>query len=1135
MGHCSMFLRSSFIFAWCACRILIALMTWPDKSGEANLRIFVNNQNTPFATVTLPSPRSHERQKPSAFDGAYADLKRDMLTSSAKGGNYRTDVAGFTSIGRNANNVSGIMREDVHPQLEDVYQRVMRRLQRKANYDEIGCPPLAVQFGIVDAADEERSREKNEYDSDEPHTSGHSSMSNGIQAKGGGLKRRHRGMGVVRSAALSSVGSEVEDDTLFLSRQPCPRTLRMVLEQVTATVTEKLRLANTGSLKNCLCFVFECRTLLERLLKEIPSYSQFQGEGERLPTASQTQEMYQKFRRIPVVLPCAQFEKEATDGHVVASVSCNGLRPQSPLLPAGGEPSQPRRQQQQMEVGASCDSSSGHAGENSTTFETPGYGTGEEIPKTAHLGNVVIVIPPTYGKSQRARQSGGRSMRMGAGAESRGNSRFFGEMGRTKAAATPPRDKSLDMKGMKEPVSPLAASATTATTSHTASATAHNGSNVTASTGGPVSSSSNAENEQLGKQVFSVGTLTDINNMSVVDREEYDELQAYTRTLIVEIEERKQELCKLQEQLSEEREYTTQKRKVVQYLRETLYKECNILRAQLSAAQQRQIHYQSLLKEQQQALAHVSSAVNGEGRGGVSVSAHEGPRLPNISGTRFAQGEASAMALSMVPGLHSFRRFNPNVSFISMIRGGVNAEEHEEGNCSDAGVSASAVAQTQKLSVEIMAIKSLLDLVLLAVENDQVLPANVARCKNVNVGLLTSTMRDDQHHREKEMRKEFSERQRQAKQNYSLGRAQMATLLSMKEQQIDNMKKFCDPRFLWSFWEEKCIRLRSELRRIRKAVQEDLTSLRQFVVTTMEGVIKRVYVVDSSLGENQALFATQSALKDIISSAHSLLLPMLTTEYERGYHPWPLKLRNTVDPFARMVRARYGDAQMMLVREEMNALGSLYVAVHHYVMNHVVTPVLKRPLPGKTLRNLCALLSMNSGTSAELWVKIREKYAHELTFQRSIAQLNMSIVSLMYHQRVITERSAEAMREAGMDPRLSGIPVQRTVNMVAEKLHKVVADRAALRKRRQENARDVYRIWKKQQLDVNGGYPAPTPPQRLVVAEMNMQPNGFLSTVPPMLDHRKNNLEGQSALSTNRGANFVGTYVLHHRSRKEGT
>ncbi|RNF04549.1 hypothetical protein TraAM80_05147 [Trypanosoma rangeli] len=660
-------------------------MQWLDKSGEANLRVFVNNQNTPFATVTLPSLQPDERQKPTTFDGAYAELKRDVLASSAKGGNYFMDASGLTSNGRNANTLSGIMREDVHPQLEDVYQRVMRRLQRKANYDEIGCPPLAVQFGIVDAIDEERSRDKNEYDADEPRTSGHSTLLNGIHAKGGGSKRRQRGMGLVRSAAASSVGSEVEDDTLFLSRQPCPRTLRMVLEQVTSTVTEKLRLADTGSLKNCICFVFECRTLLERLLKEIPSYSQFQGEGERLPTASQTQEMYQKLRRIPVVLPCAQFEKEATDGHVVASVSCNGFHPRSPLLQAGGEPSQRRRQLQQMEVVASCDSSSGHAGENSTSVETQGCSTGEEAPETAHVGNVVIVIPPTYGKSQRVQQGGGRSMRTGAGAEFRGNSRFFGEMGRTKASATPLRERSFDIKGMKEPVSPLAVSATTATTNHTASVISHSGSNVTASTGGPVPSLSHAENEWLGKQVFSVGTLTDINNMSVVNREEYDELQAYARTLIVEIEEQKQELCKLQEQLSEEREYTTQKRKVVQYLRETLYKECNILRAQLSAAQQRQIHYQSLLKEQQQALAHASSVVNGEGRSGVSVSAHETPRLPNISGTRVAQGEASVIGLSMAPGFHSSRRFNPNVSFVSMIRGSVNAEENEDGNCSDVG------------------------------------------------------------------------------------------------------------------------------------------------------------------------------------------------------------------------------------------------------------------------------------------------------------------------------------------------------------------------------------------------------------------------------------------------------------------
>ncbi|RNF13316.1 uncharacterized protein Tco025E_06346 [Trypanosoma conorhini] len=1089
--------------------------------GEATTRVFVNNQNTPFATVTIPTSPPREREKRFLGDSVYAELKRDTFASLGKGDKDSTGVAGLTSLRRNVRNMPGIMMEDVHPQLEDVYQRVMRRLQRKANYDEIGCPSLAVQFGIVDPTDEERSREKNEHDSDEPHTSAHSSSSNGAHVKTGAPRRKQRGRGLPRSAVLNSTGSDAEDDTFFLSQQPCPKTLRMVLEQVNATVTEKLRLADTGSLKNCLCFVFECRTMLERLLKEIPSYSQFQGEGERLPTAPQMQEMYQEFRRVPVVLPSAQFEKEASNGRVVASVLYNGLHPQSSLLAAGGEPSQPR----QPEVRVSADSTPVNAGEDSA-FETPGFEAGGEPPKVAHLGGVAIVIPPTYGKSMRTQQNGGRPMRAGAGMESRGNARFFGaDTGRATSAVHPlSRDEPLDRKGAEEPAPILAASTTS---NQAAPAVARNSGSVStsgmdaaATAGAIVNSLLHAERERLVKQVFSVATLTDINNMSVVNREDYDELQAYARTLVVEIEERKQEVRALQEQLNEEREYTTQKRKVVQYLRETLYKECNILRSQLSVAQQKQIQYQSLLKEQQQALAHAASAMNAEGRGGTSVSTHEVTRLPNISSARFAQNEASVMGLSLAPGVQSFRRANLNVSAVSMARGSVNMEENEEGNSSVVAGSVSALTPSQRFSVEITAIQSLLDLVLLAVENDQVLPANAVRGKNVNTSLLANTMRDDEHHREEKLRNEFSERQREAKQNYSLGRAQMATLLSMKEQQIENMKKFSDMQFLGNYWEEKCSVLRSELRRIRKAVQEDLSTLKQFLVTTMETIIKRVYVVDSSLGENQTLFATQSALRDVISSAHSLLLPMLTTEYERGYHPWPLKLRNTMDPFSRMIKARYGDAQMILVREEMNALSSLYVAVHHYVMKNVVSPVLKRPLPGKTLRNLCALMSMNNGTSAELWTQIRVKYTRELGFQKSIAELNMLIVSLMYRQRIITERSAEAMQRAGMDPRLSGIPVQRTVNRIAERLHKAVADRAALRKRRQENARDVYRIWKKQQLDVYEGYPPPTPPQRLVVAEMDPHKHDVLLTAPPIVPRSKSNLETPPALSTSQPVNF---------------
>ncbi|PWV12815.1 hypothetical protein C3747_48g147 [Trypanosoma cruzi] len=1118
-------------------------------------RVLVNNQNTVRATVTLPNSPPRALQKRATGDSAYAQLKREICPVT---GRARKDFTGFTETSpllKNTKHIPGILREDVHPHLDDVYQRVMRRLQRKANYQEIGAPPLAVQFGIIDDTDEEKSREKNESDSEDPLNLGQSLISSGTTTKSGSSRHKQLGRGIPPSAALAQDGHEAEDDAFFLSQQPCPKTLRLVVEHVTATVTEKLRLAETGSLKNCLCLVFESRALLERLLKEIPSYSQFQGEGERLPTAAQLQEMYQEFRRKPVVLPTARFEKEPKNGHVVASLFDSRTHPLNPMPSHSGE--QPLQQQEeQTELGVSQETTTATKTGISISFDTPSCLTSEESRKVALLGEVAIVIPPTYAQSSRKRQTSFR-LRKAAGAGSRGNLRFSGNGSSfTKTAPNSfARDNPLDTKRVQGPAfsgrvaddsaTNTSSNTTSTTASITAASTAPGGSNVAATgldadtpTVAARTSLADTERKQRATRIFSVGTLTDMNSTSIVHREEYEQLQAYTRTLLVEVEERKREIRELQEQLNEELDYTTQKRKVIQYLRETLYKECNVLRSQLSAAQQKQIHYQSLLKEQQQALAHAATVMNAEVRSATSASTCEGTRLPNLSTTRFSPNEVPSMAVSIGAGMQSFRRTNPNVSVIGVGRGSTHTEENEDGNGSVVAMGAAATVGGQQISIDITAIQSLLDLVLLAVENDQLIPSVATRGAHANLGNIANVMAEDPHRREKNLKKEFAEMQRQAKQNYSIGRKQLTVLLALKEQQIKDMKNFSDVHFLKGFWNDRCSTLRDELRRVRRAVQEDLESLRQFVVVSMESIARRTHVVDASLTENNTLFNTQSALRDVILSAQSLLLPMLTTEYERGYHPWPLKLRNTADPFARMIKARYGEKQLLLLREEMNALSSIYLELHHYVMKNFVSPVIKRPLPGKTLWNLCALLAMNNCTSAEVWTRVREKYTRDMTLRKNIAALNMSILTLMYRQRIVTERSTEAMQQAGMDPRLSGLPVQRTVNIIAERLHRVIAERATLRKQRQENARDVYRIWKKSQIDVYEGYTPPSQPQRLVLAEMHTDAQRPLLAVLSTSHRGENNSLGNAFFSANKSANFwdhmLSTEKEGERSTEEG-
>ncbi|PWV14308.1 hypothetical protein C3747_37g114 [Trypanosoma cruzi] len=120
-----------------------------EEEEMPSARVLVNNQNTVRATVTLPNSPPRALQKRATGDSAYAQLKREIRPAT---GRTRKDFTGFTETSpllKNTKHIPGILREDVHPHLDDVYQRVMRRLQRKANYQEIGAPLSLCSLGSL--------------------------------------------------------------------------------------------------------------------------------------------------------------------------------------------------------------------------------------------------------------------------------------------------------------------------------------------------------------------------------------------------------------------------------------------------------------------------------------------------------------------------------------------------------------------------------------------------------------------------------------------------------------------------------------------------------------------------------------------------------------------------------------------------------------------------------------------------------------------------------------------------------------------------------------------------------------------------------------------------------------------------
>nr|CCC95004.1 conserved hypothetical protein [Trypanosoma congolense IL3000] len=1070
--------------------------------ASADTRVFVNNQNTRVATVTLPNvPKRPEN----AGEGVTIDDSDEekIVESCDKNTYHKLKKLGESSPA-----------QEIHPRLESVYHRVMRRLQYRANYGVPNAAPLAVRLGLVDGKGA-HTNGKSEFDQEDTgkSLSTASPPTQHVTEIQPTSKRKTPTSSVGERLILSAASkSEDGDEGEMLARQPCPKTLCLVVEEVTNTIMEKLKVARVGSIKSCLCQVFECRSMLDRLLKEIPSYSQFQGDGERLLTPMRLQELYQEFRNQPAVLPNACYIRDPTSGRVLACTGDVCVVGNNPAVPGVSGVASTTEATEQPKVMLP------DVGPPSGTVPLAGTWVGSaarKLPQSARSS--AAPLPESYGKSSRVIQ---KTVIPGGGHKPN-NSNVSSGGGYGKVPSVSPRCAEADDFSWPEGVrhscnvtgdDRLSEVSPSTSMSRCQCGTKHDIRCPKQWTAGKQGELSEVARRHWVTQRVSVGTVTDENSGTTVTYEKYEELLSYVESLHVEIEEKKHDIAVLQGKLDEELAYTSRKKKVVEYLRDTLYKECSALRAQLSLEQQKQLKYQAIIKERQMQLQGTP------GQGGVPyghamTNTHSSDRRTASSLSRWESvrpmssglPRSGAMESTRIPNgstndaPHRLKRFGSPV-----CKRGVISEEREDalsfdeplpecGGSSGAlknfcsgqsrQVSGNKVGNVARgtLSVDCVAIQSLLDLVLLAVENDEVLPAGTSKARNVNLENIAKVMVADPVTADRKALKEFQLVQRKMKESYIQNRNEMVVELNDKEKELTRLRNAADKVYVEKFLKDQIRELKESYRHVRRSVTKIMDELWRYLYQAMDNVLNRATVVDSSLRDNDRLYSSYSALQDVITAASSLIGPMLTTEYAHGYHPWPLKLRNTNEPFRTMLRARYGEERLGSICEEVAAMNELYVAAHHYVTRKHAVPQLKRPAVGSALRKLCALMVLNTEASTELWQQVRDKYNREKKLQRHIALLNFSLINLMHRQRLLGERSAAALQEAGMDMKLMDLPVQRRVNKIAEEVYRITVERTAARRQRLDNARDVYRIWKATQINIYEGYGTPALPPRLTL------------------------------------------------------
>ncbi|GET86933.1 hypothetical protein, conserved [Leishmania tarentolae] len=1143
-----------------------------EMQDSTEQRVYVNNMNTLHATTSLPertpyrlrernmvapgssssdyvhspvasnnSPRSGRGRYGASGKPQQSRPAQSAFAESQKSAEQQHEVAPLTANG-----------EVIHKNLHGIYKRIMRRLQRQLNYEGVSRVTLAEQYGVdLQLAYEHDAQEMKAAEAGSQRNTKHlcrtspsqhptsTSSSSPIQVPGEGetstVRRtsprfftgcpantlhtrepehhspgpRDNSTAAARDGGRSSsrlvqfhanspsrpsgavggmAGQAAEEESKLeqdIAAQPCPLPLRLVIQNVLDTLQKKMSLAEGGSLKDCIVFSFESRALLDRLLKEIPLYSQYSANQDTAAVAGGAQQdialVYQKLRQKPVLLPRAGYVEDPVTGAIHGQIfggdaATSGPVPSLvPMATANATVSLP-----------SINASRNFNASRAAPLDTFTYGAGT-------IGDVQL--PSGYGKSSRlndAMLQGGTTARYGDRQPQ--NQRLRDHM-RVGSAA-----------GGRSPVSISDA------------ASVQNSVTAMESDGASTAPQSSFEAAHRATRLVSVGTVTEENNLTTVPKADYAALHQRMVELEVQLADAQMHRSDLAHQLCEEVQYKEKKKRVIQYLRETLVRECAMLRSQLHLASGRM----QALQQQQHAPPQYSRGVvtsSGANDAHNEVLNASVPSGATRACKPLGASMASAMSISLSGDAHGppLRRYSKRSSHSmscnessASISAGTNGcgrsrlitmRRRISSGCASLGASLSAAPPgmgTSSTGVpflpvaggssatgttmdgqqpnDLEAVQSLLDLVLLAVQEDAVLPSHtlqMVRSGHADVETVRNTLCKGEKQQLEELRHKYEERQHTVKRSIITRTAEHNILIEVQKREVQRLQALTDTTRMRAILGQHLSDLRTELKHMRMFITEQLHFFNVVMENTTQSLLRRSALVDKTLSENLVLTNVVSATRDMIESAGTLLMPMLTNEYRCGYHPWPLKMRNTADPLAHIIHLRYGSGVVVRLRDSLNVFAQLYGALHRCILNQVVLPDSSRPSAGKPLQHLCAALALNSMSHTDIVFAARHAYDTEMQLSKQLARYNVRLMWNAYLQRVYTNRSVAALSEAGLSPRLSALPVAGRINVLAKERAVLLQERVTVQRARAENAKSTYRLWQEKEIDIMEGYPTP--------------------------------------------------------------
>lgn len=842
---------------------------------------------------------------------------------------------------------------------EEVFQRIMRKLQHQSNYSEasttslaqqaLGTPPPSSLAPPQPSAGEENDSAAAKPSKPPQFQPGQRLTKVSSDEFSGGASPQQR-------AASSQAACDFDDDEeRKFGMQPCPPTLRLVVEYVQSTIHEKLRLAHVGSLWETMRFVFESRTLLDKLLKEVTQHNQFHDTGrEGGGSVVKVQEIYQELRKIPVILPTTQYALDDATGRYVPEMKAPPTSTTTQLQRTAAS------KQQQEGVLSPTTSHPAHDFSSVTSPKfSPQPPPGSKLaPTAAHA--------PSYS---------------GGGALSHQHPEMFAF-----SSIKDRKDHDLLMKHLRRKT-----------------------------------------------QFEDRGVQTDESNLTIILREQYVSLGKHCADVEMELENKKGEIKELRDQVAKVTTQLEHKAKVVQYLRNTLFKETCVLRQQLAAAQQKQL----LMQQQhqlisQQIFAQVQNVGSGGQHGAVAQLSSSGnpPPIPNFN-----------------------------------------------------------AALVQDDTVDMTSVSSVIDLAMLGVEKNRVLnrtAAEVYRISAASGGLISSNpaaltsappassgtaavdaplLLPNIEVQQQKLREELQMRTFKWKRELAAMRSKFAIVVSEKNKQIRSIQLASDVKNLRSILLSQVSSIRQDYGALRKLVRDQLSSMRNTLLSGLAEAEYSIKMISDAMDASSQQELTAAAQRELIVSCRDLFVPMMTLDYAIGSHVWLSKHRAT-DPLLHAMQMKFAPDLISTVAEELEMMHYTYQQLQKFVLRSFAIPQIAHPTTGPMLIKTIQMLIADVSCSGDLLMQLRSCLQIEYELTRKLAKINFKIKVTTWKQQTAQDCAIRALKEMGIDDKqaVAG-PTHKVINRLAMQTTTLQAVKADTQRQRMSNAKEVHRIWRESTLD----------------------------------------------------------------------